>query len=289
MTIKSAITACGFLAAVSTPVFGNEGKGLGITPELTAQWWQWVFSIPSSVHPLSEKTTDSTGAGYCMVGQQGETWFLGGIFKVVDIAAVRRQAKSEGNEGINTVEIERKCLIPIGKTILIPVLNAECNTAEELALGNDVPESLLEKTRYLRNCAKTLADAVTENTATAYFGPVVDAVTENTATAYFGPVVDGFGTWIQNRVPVKRVHTVLPFFVTYSPDNILSSNCGELEDGFLCAPVPNPSLTQVDGYWAHVRPLTPGTYKLQTFGEAPYFQFALQITYTLTVVGPNDQ
>jgi len=90
--------------------------------------------------------------------------------------------------------------------------------------------------------------------------------------------------------PVRRLpraRLVTP--VTYSPDNILSSNCGELEDGFLCAPVPNPSLTQVDGYWAHVRPLTPGTYKLQTFGEAPYFQFALQITYTLTVVGPNDQ
>ena len=209
-----------------------------------------------------------------MVGQQGETWFLGGIFKVVDIAAVRRQAKSEGNGGITPVEISRECAIPLGKTILIPVLNAECNTAEELALGNSVPENLLEETRYLRNCAKTLADAVTKNTATAYFGPVVDE----------------FGTWIQNRVPVKRVHTVLPFFVTYSPDNILSINCEEpKKDDFLCVPVPNPSLTQVDGFWAHVRPLTPGTYKLQTFGEASEFDFALQITYTLTVVGPNDQ
>ena len=270
---KRMLATIGTLAVTGT-VLGDNGAGLGVNPKLTAQWWQWVFSIPSSVHPLTFKGTDPTGANYCMVGQEGEAWFLGGIFKVVDISAVRKRAKSEGNGGINSVnEIERECKIPLRKTILIPVLNAECNTAEELALGNDVPENLFGKTRYLRDCTKTLADAVNKDTAAAYFGPV-----------------DSGGNWIQNPVQVKRVHTVLPFSITYSPDNILSSNCGGTqEDDFLCAPDPNPSLAQVDGYWAHVRPLTPGTYKLQTFGEAPEFDFALRVTYTLTVVGPNDQ
>jgi hypothetical protein len=217
------------------------------------------------VHPLSQKNIDPTGADYCMVGQQGGEWFLGGVFKVVDISPASNQTQANTN-GIVPVEIERECHdIPLGKTILIPVLNAECNTAEELALGNDVPEDLLGKTRYLRNCAKTLADAVDKNTATASFGP--DG----------GPL---------NPVEVKREYTILPFSVTYSPDNILSSECPE---GFLCEPDPNPSLAHADGYWAHVRPLKRGTYKLQTFGEAPAFAFALHITYTLTVVGPKDQ
>jgi hypothetical protein len=197
----------GFLSVTGT-VLGSNGVGLEITPELTVRWWQWVFSIPSSVHPLSQKNIDPTGADYCMVGQQGNAWYLGGVFKIVDISPGSNQTQSNGN-GIVPVEIVRECHdIPLGKTILIPVLNTECNTAEELALGNTVPDDLLGKTRYLRNCAKTLADAVDKDTATASFGPV-----------------DSGGNWTQNPVEVKRVHTILPFSITYSPDNIVSSNC----------------------------------------------------------------
>jgi hypothetical protein len=255
-----------FLSATET-VFAYDGAGIGITPEVTARWWQWVFSMPSSVHPLSQKNIDSTGADYCMVGQRGDVWFLGGVFKTVDVTPANVQTQSN-----DIIEIVRECHdIPLGKTILIPVLNGECNTAEELALGNDVPENIIGKTRYLRNCAKTLADAISKETAKAYFGPV-----------------DSKGNWTQKPVEVKRIHTVLPFSITYSPDNILSSNCGT-GDAFLCTPNPNPSLAQADGYWAQALPPKPGTYKLQTFGEAPDFDFALRITYTLTVVGPQDQ
>ena len=267
------------LSATGTGL-GNNGVGLRITPELTARWWQWVFSIPSSVHPLSQKAIDPTGAAYCMVGQQGGEWFLGGVFKVVDVSPTSNKTQSTGN-GIDLVEIERECEIPLGKTILIPVLNAECNTAEELALKNEIPNNLRGKARYLRDCAKTQADAVDKHTVTAYFGPV------------------GSGDiWTQNPVQVRRVRTILPFSITYSPDNILSENCElspeELEQEpppspFLCAPDPNPSLAQVDGYWAHVRFSKPGIYKLQTFGEAPAFDFALRVTYTLTVVAPDGQ
>lgn len=248
----------------------SEGTGPVITPDQTARWWQWAFSIPSSVHPLTLKEeTDPTGANYCMVGQEGGEWFLGGIFKTVDVAAARRNAQSEGNGNITPVKIERACEIPVGKAVLIPVLNGECNTAEELALGNDVPKDLFQRARYLRDCAETLGDAIDKRTASAYFGPV-----------------DSRGKWTKYPVKVQRVHTVIPFPLTYSPDNVLSSEC---PDGFLCNPDPNPSLAQADGYWAQVRPLKPGKYKLQTFGKAPEFDFALWITYTLTVVGPKDQ
>lgn len=192
---KRMLALVGSLSVTGT-VLGGDGGGLGIAPDLTARWWQWVFSIPSSVHPLSQKDIDPTGAAYCMVGQQGNEWFLGGVFKTVDVLAASKEPQTNT---IVPVEIERECHdIPFGKTILIPVLNGECNTAEELALGNDVPESLFGKTFYLRNCAKTLADAVDKNTAAASFGPV-----------------DASGNWIRKPVKVKRVHTVLPFSMTY--------------------------------------------------------------------------
>lgn len=260
---------------VTGPALGDDE---GVTPQLTAQWWQWSFSIPSSVHALSQKCTDPTGAEYCMVGQQGEYWFLGGVFKIIEDDSVEsQQAQSEENGGIYIEKVERECHdIPLGTTILIPVLNAECNTAEELALGNSVPQGLRPKTKFLRDCVMGLADAVDNETATAYFGPV-----------------DSKGNWTQNSLEVQRVYTDLPFFIVYSPDNILSSDC-EPDDPepFLCDPVPNPSLAMADGYWAHVRPSKPGTYKLQTYGEVPYYNWALSVTYTLTVVAtdnPKDQ
>jgi hypothetical protein len=263
----------GFLSVTGTAL-AYDGEGIWITPEVTAGWWQWAFSIPSSVHPLTDKAIrDPSGAKYCMVGQQGNEWFLGGSFKEVDITPGSAQTQSNEN-GIEPVVIVRECEIPLGKTILIPVLSGECSTAEEVELGN-IPNNLdlLAKIRYLRYCAKTLADAIDKNTVAAYFGPVFQ------------------GNWIKHPVEVKRVHTVFPFSVTFSQDNVLSSNCGPNSIGkpFLCEPNPNPSFAHADGYWAQVRPLKPGTYKLQTFGEAPEFDFALRITYTLTVVGPKDQ
>jgi hypothetical protein len=261
--------------SVAGSVFANDGASAAITPELTARWWQWALSIPSSVHPLSP-ISDPTGAKYCMVGQQGDEWFLGGVFKTVDTSAASRRAQSKGNAGTLTVqEFTRECNdIPLGKSILIAVINGECSTAEELALGNKVPADLYAKTRYLRNCAKKQADAM-----------VPPGAGKNAARAYFGPVDS-----MRNPVEVKRVYTLVPFSVTYSPDNILSSNCGmPPSDDFLCAPKPNPSLAQADGYWARVRAQEAGKYKLVTFGAAPGFDFALRITYTLTFVAPRDQ
>jgi hypothetical protein len=66
--------------------------------ELSAEWWQWVLSIPPSVNPL----TDTTGAD-CMVGQRGATWFLA------------------GNGGGTTT---RTCSIPQGTMLFFPVINA---------------------------------------------------------------------------------------------------------------------------------------------------------------------
>ena len=59
------------LAALSTPrALAEDKDGL---PDLTAQWWQNVLSIPTTVNPLLDPAGD-----YCMVGQRGSVWFLYG-------------------------------------------------------------------------------------------------------------------------------------------------------------------------------------------------------------------
>ena len=71
--------------------------------EWSAEWWQWALSLPLDEHPLTD-TAD------CNTGQSGDVWFLGG--------------------SLNTTEAVRKCKIPFGKAILIPILNAECSDLE---------------------------------------------------------------------------------------------------------------------------------------------------------------
>lgn len=74
--------------------------------ELTARWWQWAFSFPADVNPV----TDDTGER-CTFGQNGDVWFLAGSF--------------------TTNTVDRDCgPIPAGRHILIPVLNAECSSVE---------------------------------------------------------------------------------------------------------------------------------------------------------------
>jgi hypothetical protein len=80
-----------FAAAPRAVQLGQPAK------ELSAEWWQWVWSIPGSVNPLLDATGD-----FCAVGQRGDVWFLAGNF------------------GGTTV---RTCIVPEGKTLFFPVVN----------------------------------------------------------------------------------------------------------------------------------------------------------------------
>jgi len=97
------------------------GKSWG---EWTAEWWKWAFSLPVSAHPLFD-TAD------CSAGQSGPVWFLGGSFA--------------------GVAVTRTCRVPAGKSILLPVVNAECSTVEPPPFhGDDESE--------LRACAIAFMD-----------------------------------------------------------------------------------------------------------------------------------
>ena len=67
--------------------------------QLSAEWWQWALSIPTSENPQ----LDATGED-CVVGQRGEVWFLAGIL------------------GGGTAT--RTCSVPAGKSSFFPVVNS---------------------------------------------------------------------------------------------------------------------------------------------------------------------
>ena len=81
--------------------------------KLSAEWWQWALSIPTSENPQ----LDTTG-GKCVVGQHGFVWFLAGIF------------------GGGTVT--RTCSVPANKVIYFPVINSvNINTPNVCGQGPD--------------------------------------------------------------------------------------------------------------------------------------------------------
>jgi hypothetical protein len=112
--------------------------------EWGARWWQWAFSFPVDSHPL----LDTAG---CDAGQSGPVWFLGGSFA--------------------SATAERNCTVPAGKSLLVPVLNAECSTIEPPPFfgGNEAE---------LRDCVAPFID-----TATGLFA-TIDGVTVQNLDSY---------------------------------------------------------------------------------------------------------
>lgn len=84
--------------AADPEVFSPSSSPFGIKfREWSAQWWQFMLSIPASDNPLVDETGEK-----CPVGQRGPVWFLAGAFG-----------------GTFT----RSCSLPEGKALLFPVMN----------------------------------------------------------------------------------------------------------------------------------------------------------------------
>ena len=66
--------------------------------EWTAEWWQYVYSIPVPDNPIS----DLVGTN-CMLGQHGPVWFLVGSF--------------------SSMPVMRTCSIPEDRALLFPLIN----------------------------------------------------------------------------------------------------------------------------------------------------------------------
>jgi hypothetical protein len=71
----------------------------------TAEWWEHIVSFPAAENPQFDS------GGRCAVGQHGPVWFLAGSFGDV---------------------VTRRCTLPEGKALFIPVLNlVDINTANQ--------------------------------------------------------------------------------------------------------------------------------------------------------------
>ena len=81
----------------------------------TVEWWRWAMSIPRLQNPL----LDPSGM-YAGINQPDRVWFLAGKFGSEDFDFPRR-----------------KCIIPLGRSILIPVINCEANSVEYPQLKTD--------------------------------------------------------------------------------------------------------------------------------------------------------
>ena len=64
--------------------------------QLSAEWWQWVLSIPTPENPVLDTTGDK-----CAVGQHGSVWFLA------------------SNSGGTTM---RTCSVPEDKLLFFPII-----------------------------------------------------------------------------------------------------------------------------------------------------------------------
>lgn len=209
----------------------NVGINKGIMAQLSGEWWQWGFSIPYPVNPVSIDWSPDEAAAYCGVGQHGKTWFLGGFF----VDQTLYQDEDPSNDPVIPAFIERNCTIPPDTALFFPIINLECSTIE----GNGVTKTELE------NCAGSVID-------------LVDKVEVK---------VDG--------VPLKglkqsRVKSDL-FYFTLPPHDVLG----------LSGHVPNPSPSVSDGYYALLKPLSPGVHQINIFGTVPAYGFTLDVRYTI--------
>ena len=83
----------------------------------TVKWWQWALSIPRDSNPLIDRTGRNAGED-----QPNGVWFLAGIW-ADDYTAQDFPS--------------RECKVPVGTSILIPILNCEADPIEYPEITSD--------------------------------------------------------------------------------------------------------------------------------------------------------
>lgn len=95
-------------------LFPRDSKPYGLTyAGWIIKWWRWILSIPKEKNP----TLDNSGIYVAERQSDPNVWFLSGTF------------------GGSVV---RKCKIPLGKAILMPIINYECSFADEPSINTVV-------------------------------------------------------------------------------------------------------------------------------------------------------
>ena len=85
--------------SVDSLLFPRDSEPYGVTlPEWTIRWWRWLLSLSLEKNPGSDKS-----GKFSELGQEDpNVWFLAGTF---------------GGSAVRT------CTLPLGKAILMPIIN----------------------------------------------------------------------------------------------------------------------------------------------------------------------
>lgn len=180
-------------------------------------WWQWAYSIPAAQNPLR----DETGVN-CGVAQSGQVFYLTGVFNVSGTA------------------VRDDCYVPVGKALLIPILNYEASTAE----GN----------------------GTTVDELRAFVNDNYEALVDESSLQLD---IDGvhLGGEVLKYYRTSRWQTPEGFNFTLPENNILGLD-------------PGTSLSVAGGYYAMVAPLPKGNHQVHIHGEIPFYNFTLDVTYS---------
>ncbi len=155
-------------STTTSPVSAQGNSNPGIIPvnnryvNLSADWWQWAFSIPVSQNPLF----DETGEKACLGAQEpGNVFFLGGVFNVSGTAT-------------------RNITVPSGAQLFFPILNVEFDS-----VGSDPPLTIQQ----LYDAAAVFIDSTSELHASIDGNPVqnlFDYRVKTTPFCYTLPATD---------------------------------------------------------------------------------------------------
>lgn len=225
--------------------------------QLTAVWWQWLFSIPDSAS--ASPVLDDTGANAHSGQPYPDLLFLAGTFIVIP-----------GPDGNQVGQATRNITVKPGTALFVPVLNAEGdNVCFRPHLGGncfelpEFPQGTVMSVTELRALTAASMDSATGLHATL------------TTLPDGAPV-----TYIPARLTSPVFSLALP-----ATDNLYQV-LGINVSGRVAPAV-------ADGYWVFIPGLPLGSYILEFGGQAdiidPFtlmgtgFTFTLAITYNITV------
>ncbi len=90
---------------INPSLYSTDSAPYGISyQKWVERQWQWKFAVPTGQNPLHNYSPEK-----CAIGQQGPVWLL--------------------DELLSGTEL-RTCTIPAGKSILLPVLDGQCDLSD---------------------------------------------------------------------------------------------------------------------------------------------------------------
>lgn len=96
-TRRSLLAAAGLALVLALPAQSALADS-GAFRKLSAEWWQWAYSLPVDQNPILDETGEK-----CVLGQRGSTWFLAGT--------------AGGGP------VRRSCSVPEGVDLFLPIIN----------------------------------------------------------------------------------------------------------------------------------------------------------------------